>query len=138
MRLEHINITVSDIDKSLEWAKVVWPKSKVRHRATSVGANGEFEWVHFGDNEFYVAFQSPNKKVPYYKNPHVKDFYMHFGFEVNDVKHIKDALESLGYTANYADDIQTRKRLYFLDPDGHYFEFVQYCTENSDLRNEYQ
>lgn len=137
IRIEHANFTVQDLDDAIELFQVLWPEAGVRCRATTEGMNGEFEWVHFGDDDTYVALQESPQKVDFYPSPHVKDFYSHLGFEVTDLAAIVAQLESMGYVPVMQADVEARKRAYFLDRSGNYFELVEYLSDDPALRNQY-
>ena len=122
MKLEHVNLTVSDVEKSSRFYCELLDL-KVRWRGeTSVG----WPAVHIGDENAYLAiFQSP-------KPTRVEEDYErlglnHVGFIVDDLADAKRRLERLGVTPKSEQDYDPGKRLYFFDPDGIEVELVEYA-----------
>lgn len=133
MYIEHVNITVNDLQESIRFFQTVFPHFKVR------GGGSEFrEWVHLGDDNTYIAINKAQNNtsnvVKNYDGPGIN----HLGFVVEDVEEIAKKLLDSGYRRSYPkQDEQFRKRDYFADTDGNEFEFVQYLSEKPEEKNSY-
>ena len=57
-RLEHVNITVPDIDEAIKFLKTVAPDFQVR---IDEKPEESFRWAHIGNHEYYVALQELTK-----------------------------------------------------------------------------
>ena len=138
IKIEHINLTVRDLEESVRLFKVLWPNADIRHRGeVKGGMSGDFEWLHLGNDDTYIALQAAPEKKEFYENPHVRDFYMHIGIEVKNLEDKLGTLRDLGYNPVVQDDVKERSRAYFLDKSGHYFELVEYLSNEADLKNQY-
>lgn len=62
----------------------------------------------------------------------------HLAFEVDDIVPIRDRLSAAGYRdSTFPNAHPFRKRIYFYDPDGNDWEFVQYLSDNPAERHDY-
>jgi catechol 2,3-dioxygenase-like lactoylglutathione lyase family enzyme len=121
MYLEHVNLTVADLDRSVAFycdllaVPLRWKGAIEEDR---LGA-------HVGDDRCYVAlFQAaaPGAVDADYGRPGLN----HFGFVVDDLDEARRRAERLGATVHRQADYDPGRRIYFLDPDGHEVELVQY------------
>ena len=122
MRLEHVNLTVADLDRSVAFycdlldLEVRWKGEIDRGR---VGA-------HVGDDDHYLAlFQAgdtPARPAPDYVRPGIN----HFGFVVDDLDEVRDRLDALGATVHFEAAYEPGRRIYTSDPDGNEVELVEY------------
>lgn len=122
MFLEHVNLTVSDLDRSIGFysdllgLRVRWR----RHGGDQPAA------AHVGDDRHYIAmFQAPpgaGRPVADYEAVGLN----HFGFVVDDLDAARERLSSLGVQPHSEADYEPGRRLYFLDPDGVEVELVEY------------
>ena len=131
--LEHANITVSDLNKSIAFFTTAVPHFKVRG-----GGEGNRKWIHLGDDITYLALneaKSTDKDLPQdYDTKGIN----HIGFVVENVAAITARLLAAGYKRNYPKQVQKfRIRDYFLDADGNEYEFVEYLSDKMDERNSY-
>ena len=63
----------------------------------------------------------------------------HLGWEVDDADQVEARLRAAGFQPNlHVDDHPARRRVYFHDPDGNDWEFVEYLTEDLRIRNSYE
>ena len=135
-RFEHANLIVRDIDATLRFLRTAFPEFRIRGESKSW--NGT-RWVHVGTDDAYLALndatQEPAEKwVPYAGKPGVN----HLGFEVDDVDALRARLAAAGYRdSTVPNDHPYRRRVYFHDPDGNDWEFVQYLTDDPALRHDY-
>jgi catechol 2,3-dioxygenase-like lactoylglutathione lyase family enzyme len=135
-RMEHANLCVRDVDAMIRFLETAFPEFRVRHDSTE--ADGT-RWVHVGTDETYIALQSNRRErtepwQPYSGSPGVN----HLGYEVDDVEGLRTRLRSAGYTETTVPNRHPhRKRVYFNDPEGNDWEFVQYFTQDAAARNDY-
>jgi catechol-2,3-dioxygenase len=96
--------------------------------------------VHLGTDDIYVALNSSTREraepwAPYLGLPGVN----HLGYEVDDVNALQNRLRSAGYLdTTVPNEHPHRKRVYFTDPEGNDWEFVQYFTQDAASRNDYK
>jgi catechol 2,3-dioxygenase-like lactoylglutathione lyase family enzyme len=134
VRLEHANLSVQDIDAMIRFLRAAFPEFRIRRDATE--ANG-VRWVHLGTDDTYIALSQA--KVP--RGMTQKGALLnHLGYEVADVEMLRSRLRAAGYQENTAapNAHRYRKRLYFYDPEGNEWEFVQYLSDDPAKRNDYE
>jgi len=136
VRLEHANLCVRDVDRMIRFLETAFPEFRIRHDATE--ADGT-RWVHIGTDETYISLQSNRVDrldpwQPYSGSPGVN----HLGYEVDDAEALRTRLHSAGYTDSTVPNRHPhRRRVYFNDPEGNDWEFVQYLTQDVAARNDY-
>ena len=136
IKLEHANLCVRDIDEMVRFLQAAFPEFKIRHDETDNDGN---RWVHIGTDDTYLALNQATKEPevpwsPYEGLPGVN----HLAYEVNDADAVRKRLKSAGYTDNTVENKHPyRKRVYFYDPEGNDWEFVQYLSTDPKLRNDY-
>jgi len=137
IRLEHANLCVGDIDGMIRFLQTAFPEFRIRHDAT--GADGR-RWVHVGTDESYIALNQatiePERRwAPYEGMPGVN----HLAYEVDDAEALRERLRSAGYKDSTVPNAHPhRKRVYFYDPEGNDWEFVQYLTDDPAKRHDYE
>lgn len=131
--LEHANLTVRDVDEAIRFLTTAIPEFSVRHRGVSNGR----EWAHVGNEQTYIAVTAaPDgaRRPEAYEKLGVN----HMGFVVEDVDAVASALKQAGFREGMqVDPHPYRKRVYFHDADDNEWEFVEYFTEDPELRNDY-
>jgi catechol 2,3-dioxygenase-like lactoylglutathione lyase family enzyme len=136
-RLEHANLSVRDIEGVIRFLKTAFPEFAIRGEGKSRDGS---RWVHLGTNDTYIALspakvESARQWVPYRGEPGVN----HLAYEVDDVESLRARLKAAGYRESTpANAHPHRKRVYFYDPEGNDWEFVQYFSQNVAERNDYQ
>ncbi len=135
-RLEHANLSVRDVEAMIRFLKTAFPDFRVRGEGKSRDGS---RWVHLGTNDTYIAL-SPAKVdserhwVPYRGEPGVN----HLAYEVDDVESLRARLAAAGYRESTPPNAHPhRKRVYFYDPEGNDWEFIQYFSQDSAERNDY-
>jgi catechol 2,3-dioxygenase-like lactoylglutathione lyase family enzyme len=136
MRLEHANVCVRDVDATIRFLTRAFPEFRVRHEGlTKQGTR----WVHVGTDETYVALQAAFVREeqpfePYSGLPGLN----HLAYVVDDVEAVRRRLAEAGYKDTTPPNAHPyRKRVYFMDPAGNDWEFVEYLTEDRAKRNDY-
>ena|SRR5437763_15927240 len=121
MLIEHVNLTVSDLDRSIAFycdlldLQVRW-KGPI---------DGERLGAHVGDDRCYLALFQAAADGPVeqdYGRPGIN----HFGFVVDDLEEARRRLGRLGATVHFEPVYEPGRRIYFRDPDGIEVELVQY------------
>jgi catechol 2,3-dioxygenase-like lactoylglutathione lyase family enzyme len=63
----------------------------------------------------------------------------HLAYEVDDVEALRNRMKSAGYRDSTPPNAHPhRKRMYFYDPEGNDWEFVQYLSQDPAERNDYK
>jgi catechol 2,3-dioxygenase-like lactoylglutathione lyase family enzyme len=136
VRLEHANLIVRDIDATIRFLQTAFPEFRVRFDDRQCGAG---RWAHIGTDDCYIALTEstaePGQRwTPYAGLPGVN----HLAYEVDDVEALRERLRSAGYKdSTVPNNHPYRKRVYFYDPDGNDWEFVQYLSDDPAKRNDY-
>lgn len=135
-RLEHANIIVRDIDATARFLRCAFPDFAVRREGEHEGRR----WLHIGTDTTYIALNEatvePGERwVPYAGRPGVN----HLGYEVDDADALRERLRAAGYRDSTVPNAHPwRKRVYFYDPDGNDWEFIQYLSDSPAERNDYE
>jgi catechol 2,3-dioxygenase-like lactoylglutathione lyase family enzyme len=136
VRLEHANLCVRDVDEMIRFLRTAFPDFQVR----ADRPDGDSRWVHVGTDDTYIAL-TPADAVPdarwepYSGLPGVN----HLGYEVDDAEALRARMLAAGYKESTVPNSHpARKRVYFLDPEGNDWEFVQYLSADPSERNDYQ
>lgn len=137
IHLEHINLVVKDIDKALEFYKVVFPHWTIRGGGKSEWYGKPRNWLHFGDDYHYLAFGDNGVG----DNRDLKQHQVglaHFAYVTNNIKDLVKRLKQAGFDPSVELDIEEHKgNVYYLDPDGFEIEFVEYFSDQPETRNVY-
>ncbi len=130
--VEHVNITVNDLDQVIEFLTTALPDFKLRHREEEK----DRIWAHVGNDDSYVA-------LTYWRNAHDNTHFglNHIGIVVDDIKSVQQRLLDADYPKGFANseiiEHPHRLRLYFLDRDNNEYEFIQYLSDKPEERNSY-
>ena len=136
IKLEHANICVTDIDAMIKFLKIVCPEFVIRKDDSSLAGH---RWVHIGTDATYIALQEslPDSKpswIPYLGVPGIN----HLAYEVDNVDSIRERLIKAGYKESTVPNKHPyRKRIYFYDPEGNDWEFIQYLSDDPKKRHDY-
>lgn len=135
-RLEHANLGVRDIEAMIRFLKTAFPEFRVRGEGKSRDGT---RWVHIGTDDTYIALGEANagsgrRWMPYAGEPGVN----HLAYEVDDAESLYVRLKAAGYRESTPPNAHPhRKRVYFYDPEGCDWEFVQYFSQDPAERNDY-
>ena len=137
LHLEHLNLVVNDIPKTLSFYQAAFPHWAVRGGGQNDWYGKSRSWVHFGDDYQYLAFNDNGVG----ENRDLKGHQVglaHFAFATNDIKGVITRLQEAGFeiAIDGAEDIY-RKNVYFIDPNGYEVEFVEYVSDIPSERNRY-
>lgn len=137
MRLEHANLCVHNIDAVIQFLLTAFPAFRVRH--DQVEPDGS-RWVHVGTDQTYIALTQAHpdfktRGTPYRGRPGLN----HLAYEVDDVDALQARLRDAGYEDSTVPNAHPhRKRIYFYDPEGNDWEFIQYLSDDPAKRHDYQ
>ena len=121
MFLEHVNMTVSELDRSIEfYVELLGLRVRWRGR-TDDGA----EAAHVGDDRCYLALFQAKEGGPLDVD-YGRVGLNHFGIVVDDLDSARSRLAEAGVRPHFEPDYDPGRRLYFFDPDGIEVELVQY------------
>ena len=122
LRIEHVNVTVSDPERTARMMESVFGW---RIRWQGPAQNGG-RTIHVGSGDHYVAvYTDPNRT--YSKDQFVKGRPLnHIGVEVEDLDATEARVVAAGLTPFSHGDYEPGRRFYFLDPDGIEYEVVSY------------
>ncbi len=115
VRLDHINMSVEDLQKSLTWYKNVFDFDTVekgKHNGTP------FAIVKSGES-MLCMYQLPDRPKPE-TSKHHKIF--HFGLRISDPQQWEERMQDLNIEPNLVWDYPHSKSWYVSDPSGHEIE----------------
>ena len=126
MRLEHTNLTVSDLERSIAFYHDALGFD-VRWRGQAVGTTRMVPAAHVGPagDEFYCALFESEKpgRAPYdYATPG----FNHFGIVVDDLAAVTTRVEAAGAKVHMSFEYDPGRHVYFFDPDGTEIELIEY------------
>lgn len=135
MKLEHINMFVSDMQQSLNFYQAAFPYWQVRSKGTGEWYGKPRNWLHFGDEYQYLALSDSGEG----KNRDLASNQIglsHIAFEVKNIEAVIARLAEIGVSpSSSGSEHKFRKNIYFQDPDGFEIEFVEYLTDIPAERN---
>jgi len=137
-RLEHLNITVPDVDAAIRFIKIIAPDFTVRFDEVS---DRGYRWVHIGNEDSYIALQEPHPgfesmaPLQTYRNHGIN----HIGVIIQDATNAEKKLLARGYKPNGPMLVEKhRKRLYFYDKAGFEWEMVEYLSDSFEDKYLYE
>ncbi|MCZ6642800.1 MAG: VOC family protein [Gammaproteobacteria bacterium] len=134
IKLEHANISATDVEAMTQFITTAIPDFGIRHEG--LDSHGR-PWRHVGNDEFYIAVSTVSERGSRKPYSNVTGLN-HLGWEVDDVAALEERMIDAGYRANLKDHGHpARRRTYFYDPDGNDWEFVQYLSDDPAERNDY-
>ena len=121
MFIEHVNLTVSNLQRSIDFYRQLFGW-RTRWRGTTGGGAPA---AHVGDERCYLALfetDRPGRSPIDYEAVG----FNHFGVVVDDLDVMKQRLSALGVEHGDEQDYEPGRRIYFTDADGIEVELVQY------------
>ncbi len=123
LRIEHVNITVTDPERTARLMEVVFGWH-VRWRGAA--RNGG-RTIHVGSADHYVALYSAGDRhmaaAPFTRGTPLN----HIGVEVDDLVATEALVMGAGLTPFGHDEYEPGRRFYFFDQDGIEYEVVSYA-----------
>ena len=122
-RLEHVNMTVSDPQKTAGWIERVFGW-KIRWEGPGMLTGYT---VHIGEEDTYLAlFSYPEAKQPKSTSYETLGGLNHVAVVVDDLDAAEARVKAEGFMPKSHADYEPGRRFYFDDDDGIEFEVVQY------------
>lgn len=134
--LEHSNVTVNNIEDTVNFIQTALPEFKIRHQ----GMNTK-RWCHIGTELHYLALQEREPLTADHVNR--KAYYdiglNHIGIVVDDINAVSQRLLNAGFRDHNAFENEAfRQRFYVFDKDGIEWEFIEYSSKKAPERNLYE
>lgn len=121
LRIEHVNLTVSDAERAARLMETVFGW----HRRWQGPARDDGKVIHVGTNEYYLAFYA-EKDSPAGRRYVKGEPLNHVAVEVENLDAIERKVIEAGLVPFSHGDYEPGRRFYFLDHDGIEFEIVSY------------
>jgi catechol 2,3-dioxygenase-like lactoylglutathione lyase family enzyme len=129
LRIEHVNVTVSDADRTARLLQGLFGWHVRWHGPARDGGRA----VHVGSDRHYVALYTAPGRV-YSEEDFAKGRPLnHIGVEVDDLDATEARVSAAGLTPFSHGDYEPGRRFYFLDPDGIEYEVVSYQAARPGL-----
>jgi catechol 2,3-dioxygenase-like lactoylglutathione lyase family enzyme len=122
MFLEHVNMTVTNLDRSIAFYEKALGLHVRWRGATPDGSPA----AHVGDEKNYLALFESGAKGSRGEPDYEQTGLNHFGWVVDDLGAAKGRLAELGVRSHYEAGYEPGRRAYFFDPDGIEIELVEY------------
>ena len=138
-RLDHVNISVVNLDRTLAFLHIAFPVFRVRGGGTGTFDGGTSEWLHVGLDDVYVSLNASSRILESRKKPdeNWETGINHAGFVVEDVEALQRKYETAGFECELVKELRSRKRMYVADADGIIWEFIQYLSDDPAICNDY-
>ena len=136
-RLEHANITVVDMDRAVGFLTTAFPHLEVRGGGEADRGDRKERWLHLGTEDTYIALTATTVTSVAERNPTTQTGINHVGFDVDDVDEIMGRMAARGHKHSLMEELPSRRRLYVTDDDGITWEFIEYLSDDPDVRNDY-
>ncbi|MBT1451293.1 VOC family protein [Glaciecola sp. XM2] len=133
-RMEHINMTVTDHEASLAFYQLAFPQWSVREQGKAHWGSRPYDWIHFGTDTNYITLNQFEDGLAISRQG--AGNVNHIGFETQDIAGLIARMKGAGHQPSLAGpEHQYRQNIYFADPDGFEIEFVEYMSDDPNLRN---
>jgi|GEM_PF-67793 len=137
IRFEHANLVVKEIEPTLNFLLVAFPEWQVRGSGKGQWQNKPREWLHVGNDDYYITLND-SAEGEIRKVEGIKPGLAHLGFIVTDLDALVERLDNHGFKPEIIGRAHPfRKTVYYRDPAGFQFEFLQYLSEEPQERNLY-
>lgn len=133
--LEHVNLVVDDLKAALTFYGAAFPHWKVRAEGDGDWNGKPRHWIHFGDDNQYLALSDHGEGTNRDLDGHQVGL-AHFAFVTDNLDAMIRRLTDAGFpVSKEGADSPFRKNIYFDDPAGFEVEFVEYLTDIPAERN---
>ena len=123
-RLEHVNFTVADPDRT---ARMLGELFGWKVRWSGAAINGGYS-VHVGSEETYLAIYTHTAAAaPSDDSYETRGGLNHIGIVVDDLDAAEERVKAHGYAPKNHADYEPGRRFYFDDENGVEFEVVSYA-----------
>ena len=138
IRIEHANLVVKDIAATLAFIQTAFPTWRIRGQGGNNWGGKPRRWLHVGDDNYYLTLNDGAEGENRDLSGHAPGL-AHLGFVVDDVDGVIQRLEAKGFQiAVSGGDHPFRKTVYFIEPAGFEFEFMEYLSDKPSERNLYE
>jgi catechol 2,3-dioxygenase-like lactoylglutathione lyase family enzyme len=137
-KIEHVNITVPDIDAAVSFLHIVAPDFIIMKDEKPLN---DKRWMHIGNKEFYFALQESHVGTTPKKanQTYINYGFNHIGLVVNNINDIEKQLRKAGYHKGIDTPKESfRKRIYYYDNAGFEWELIEYLSENTEEKFLYE
>ncbi len=122
MFLEHVNLTVQDLDRSVAFYRKLFGY-RVRWQGKATGGEGLVPAAHVGDDRCYLAlFQAEQPGAVEEDYGHAG--FNHLGIAVEDLAAVRERAVGLGVEPHFEPEYEPGRRFYVRDPDGIEIEII--------------
>ncbi len=123
VRLEHVNVTVADPDKTAAWLCDVFGWH-IRWQGDAIDQGRS---IHVGEDDSYIAIYNPGSETGRAKNSYgTRGGLNHIAVVVDDLEAIETRVKGAGFTPGRHQDYEPGRRFYFRDDNNIEFEVVEY------------
>ncbi|MDD1779752.1 VOC family protein [Enterovibrio sp. ZSDZ35] len=141
VRLEHVNLVMKNIQPTLDFLLTAFPEWRVRGEGNMAWGSAENgtsrDWLHVGDDDYYLTLNS-NAVGEIRDTKGIQPGVAHMGFVVDDLQALIDRLLVKGFVVDIKGrNHPFRKTVYYNDPAGFQFEFLEYSSEDPAEKNMY-
>jgi hypothetical protein len=138
-RLEHLNVTLSDLDRATRALQAILPHWAVRGEGTFADDDGSLHaWRHVGDDFQYLAlYQTPPGRTLRASDAH--SAFNHLGLVVDDIDAALARLRGLGIPLDHIGGSTEHRRSAYvvIEPERLQIELVAYDSALPAERNVY-
>ncbi|MBS8229052.1 VOC family protein [Vannielia litorea] len=123
-QLEHVNVTVSDLDRALSMLHDLFGW-ELRWRGSSIYGG---ETAHVGGKDSYLAlYRHHDQQAAQQSTYHVTGGLNHVGVVVDDLDAVEQRVKDYGLKPRSHADYEPGRRFYFEDWDGVEYEVISYA-----------
>jgi len=138
-RLEHLNVTLTDLDRATRALQAILPHWSVRGAGTwDDGAGQQYAWRHVGDDFQYIAlYQTPPGRTLHASG--ARSAFNHLGLVVDDLDAALARLREIDIPLDHIGGSTTHRRSAYvvIEPEGLQIELVAYDSAVPGERNVY-
>lgn len=138
-RLEHLNVTLTDLDRATRALQAILPQWSVRGSGRwDDGAGDSHEWRHVGDDYQYIAlYQAPPGHALKASGP--GSAFNHFALVVDDLEAALARLSAVDVALDHFGGSTAHRRSAYvvIEPEGLQIELVAYDSAVAQERNVY-
>lgn len=129
-KIDHINVSVKNIDETVEWYVKVFGFRKVED---GISKSGEQFVIIENLDCMLCLYEHPNWSAPNFNGPTTQHQIFHIGFRITDEIKWKQMIKDHNITIIY-DEVQfpRSKSWYVMDPSGYEIE-VSYLTKGPTM-----
>jgi catechol 2,3-dioxygenase-like lactoylglutathione lyase family enzyme len=135
--VEHVNITVKDLDKTVAFILAALPDWRIRGQGAADWFGKPARWLHVGTDASYLALMDGGEGTGLRWTGHQVGM-KHVGIVVPDVQAVVERLAAAGHALDHwGGEHPFRRSIYFIERDELQFEFVEYRSNAPAERNDY-